>query len=277
MKITAFFHGILHKDQIILRVNDVKDLVIIKKMFSSKVAREERSNKEILLKCEIDAAFQKRSFKQNNAVWALIDVIFESDNKRKPTDEEKYELYLDLLELYADKRPSRFTGNLVSVHISKANTVQGSNFIDGLLYHISTQCQISYDLQSTVRSVLYEWEIWRGKQDIDINDDKTVEELREKLRYSEASGNMPVELHHIVTRGADSTLIDKAWNLIALTHDEHMELHKKGWKYFLEKYPHLKGRIQRVFDKAGHLPIPDNYESLENNDVKLLAEQAFNY
>ena len=126
MKVTAFFHGIFFKNQIILRATDNNDLLMIKKMFDSKKSREERSKQEILLKCEIDAQFQKRSFKQLATVWVLVTVIFESMEGRKPTESERYDLYLDLLEEYADKVPSKITGELRSVRISESNTMAAS-------------------------------------------------------------------------------------------------------------------------------------------------------
>lgn len=253
MKIKAYFHGILSNNKIILKANDDKDLDLIYKMFKSKSEREQRSNKEILLECELDAAFQRRSFKQLAAVWKLVEVIFESENNRKPTEQEKYELYLDLLMLYADKIPNRYNNELRSIHISEANTVVAAHFIDGLLYHLATMCNLTYDQMATVRGVLYAWEIWRGTLDHDINDDRTPEELRKYVRTSEASGRQPVELHHIISRGACPLAIDKAWNLVALTHDEHMEFHQKGWDYFLEKYPHLKGKFERAKKKCSEL------------------------
>ena len=81
MKVSAFFHGLFQNDKIILKANDPTDLDLIRKLFKSKSDREIRSQKEILLKCEIDAAFQHRSFKQNNAVWKLIEIIFQNDSE----------------------------------------------------------------------------------------------------------------------------------------------------------------------------------------------------
>ena len=258
MKITGFFHGVLYKEQIVLRPTDGKDKILINKLFLSKKQREERSCTEILLKCEIDAQFQKRSFKQLNAVWKLVEVIFESMENRKPTESEKYDLYLDLLELYADKVPSKLRKDtLRSIHISESNTVAAARFIDGLLYHLATDCQLSYDLQADVRSILYEWEIWRGKQKTDFMDNMTVDEWRETAKYSEASGvGGDIDCHHIVSRGAAPQFANCAWNVLALTREEHEFFHRCGWPAFLEKYPHLRGKVERAFEKAGALPIP---------------------
>lgn len=262
MKISAFFHGVLLQDgKLVLKINDPKDIYNLEKMFKSKRERENRTKKEILLKCEIDAAFQHRTFKQLNAVFKLVEVIFESENGRKPLEEEKYELYLDLLELYADKIPNRYNSELRSIHISKANTLAAAHFVDGLLYHLNTLCHLTNDLQADVRKVLYEWEIWRGSQDHDINDDRTVNDLREYVKYSEASGRGgEIHLHHIVTRGACPAAIDKAWNLMALTPDEHNFFHQqcKNWDEFLEIYPHLRGKVEKAQKKCALLVQANN-------------------
>lgn len=265
MKITGFFHGVLYKNQIVLRAADSKDLQLIYKLFNGKQSREERSKSEILLKCDIDAQFQHRSYKQLNSVWKLITVIFESMEGRKPTESERYDLYLDLLEEYADKTPSRFRKDtLRAVHISESNTVAAARFIDGLLYHLATQCELNYDLQADVRKVLYEWEIWRGKQEHDFKDDMTVSEWKERSVYSEASGlGGSVDCHHIVSRGAAPQFANCAWNVLVLTREEHEFFHAHGWNAFFEKYPHLRGKVERAFEKAGHLPIPQ-WETPEN-------------
>ena len=262
MKICSFFHGVLVNDKVVLKVTDEQDLITLRKLFKSKSEREQRTEKEILLECEIDAAFQKRTFKQLRAVFKLVTVIFQSDseNHRKPTEEEKYSLYLDLLGLYADKIPNRYTGELRSIHISEANTMAGSHFIDGLMFHVTTLCNLPNDLQATVRSVLYEWEIWRGKQEHDVNDDRTISEMREYLVYSEASGRTPVHFHHIVSRGACPAAIEKAWNILALTPDEHNFFHQqcKTWDEFLDVYPHLRGRVEMAYRKCNELVQRNN-------------------
>jgi len=253
LKITSFFHGQLIHNKIVLVPNDPRDNFLIEKLFNSKYQRECRTEKEILLKCEIDAAFQHRTFKQLAAVWKLVEIIFYSENGRKPTESEKYELYLDLLELYADKIPNRYNNELRVIHISEANTMAAAHFISGLLYHLNTMCNLTNDLEASVRKILYEWEIWRGKQIVDFADEVSVTELRNRIRVSEATGRQPVEFHHIISRGACPLAIDKAWNLIALTDEEHRFFHSAGIGKFLERYPHLKNRFERAKIKCEEL------------------------
>lgn len=263
MKISSFFHGQLINNKIVLVVNDPADSFLVNKLFTSKYQRENRTRKEILLKCEIDAAFQHRTFKQLAAVWKLIEIIFQSENDRKPLENEKYELYLDLLELYADKIPNRYNNELRVIHISEANTMAAAHFISGLLYHLNTMCNLTTDLEATVRQVLYEWEIWRGKQEVDFADEITVQELRQRIKVSEASGRQPVEFHHIISRGACPQAITKAWNLVALTDEEHKFFHSVGVTEFLERYPHLLNRFERAKRKCEQLQQTSNTLAME--------------
>lgn len=252
MKVTSFFHAAFYNNKVILKVNDNKDLLMIKKLFESKESREKRSGKEILIEATIDAAFQKRSFKQNNAVWKLVTVIFESENGRKPSDEEKYELYSDLLDIYGPMKPNKRTGQLRRVHVSEGNTVEIAEFIDGLLYELSTRCNLHPDLQADVRSVLFDYAIWKAKQNIEYLN--TLEDVRRHIVWSEASGRREnLEIHHIVSRGACPQFAGNAWNLLVLTQEEHRFFHSHGWSVFLEKYPHLKNKVDLAFSKAGML------------------------
>ena len=88
----------------------------------------------------------------------------------------------------------------------------------------------------------------------------SLQDWKERNNFSFASGisnkAMPLEVAHIVSRGADKEDIDEVWNLMMLTHYEHIEImHKKGWNAFLEIYPHLRGRVERATNLAGKLKL----------------------
>ena len=268
MKVTGYYHGILFKDNsIVLRPSDSRDLIPIRKLFKSKAERESRSGREILLQCTIDAPFQRRTIKEINTAFALITIIFESQEKRKPCEEEKYALYEDLLTEYAEKVPCiMYPDRLRPVQLSEANTVQAATFIDGLIYHLCTLCDLNQDLQADVRSVIYEFEEWRGKQKEDFTARMTESKWRERAVYSEASGiGTDIDLHHMMGKGAHEILRNDPENWIALNRSEHTEFHDKGEDMFLQKYPHLKGRFEHIHEKAARL-------SEENR--KNLAAQA---
>jgi hypothetical protein len=259
------------------------DNILVSKLFSKKQEWEERNGKEYILQASLELNYQKRTYKQNSTVWALVTVIFQSDseNHRPPTNEEKTRLYYDLLEVYADKTSNKITGKLRPVHISESNSAEGARFIDGLLYHLATQCGLDYTAQASVRDVMWQWEEWRGGLDIDPLDYSdlactrllTEKEWREKHIVSEASGKGGrLDLAHIVSRGADTGDIEKAWNWMALLHEEHMQQHQIGWDRFLQIYPHLRGRVERARRLAGKPELGNKKSRSENLAVQALED-----
>lgn len=256
MKVSGYYHGILFKDNsIVLRPSDSRDLLPIRRLFKSKREREERSGKEILLQCVIDAPFQRRTIKELNTAWKLIQIIFEAQFGRRGTTEEEYQLYEDLLPEYAEKMPCLlYPDRLRPVRLSEANTVQAATFIDGLIFHLCNYCDLKQDLQADVRTVIYEFEEWRGKQKKDFTATMTESQWRERAVYSEASGiGTDIDLHHMMGKGAHENLRNDPENWIALNRAEHEEFHDDGEEAFLQKYPHLKGRFDHIHRKAASL------------------------
>jgi len=254
MKIKLVVHATQNKDYVVLKELNATGRELINKLFKKKREMEEKNKHEYFLHIVLDLRYQARTFKQNNSVWVLVTAIFESMEGRLPDEGEKYCLYLDLLEEYADKVPSRF-GGLRPVHISEANSVEGARFIDGLIFHLSKHCDFNtYDYVS-VADAIERFQEWRGGLEIDPLDYADIEctrlltenEWREKNTLSAASGRGgDIVLHHIVTRGSNKAAEDKAWNWLALLDSEHKEIHSRGDDYFLSAYPHLKGRFEKA-------------------------------
>ena len=239
---------------------------LLDRLFEKKKQWENYNEREFHVWVEFELRHQKRTFKQNASVWKLIECIWFSMEKDPPTEEEKYSLYLDLLEVYADKTKNRISGELRPVHISESNSLEGARFIDGLLYHLSTMCSLDYNTQATVIDILHEWEAWRGTLEIDPIDYSdlectkllTEEEWREKHTVSEASGRGgQIVLHHIVSRGSNKAAEDKAWNWLSLTSDEHQMLHQRGYDWFFGAYPHLRGRYERARKLANNKSLAE--------------------
>jgi hypothetical protein len=282
MKIRLPVHAMRKAGYVVLKETNKSGAELINRIFTKKREWEERNGREFYLQIELDLRYQKRTFKQNSSVWVLVTAIFESLEGRLPDEDEKYGLYLDLLELYADKKPIRF-GGMRPVHISECNSMEGARFIDGLLYHLATMCDLQTDTASTVFAVMCQWEEWRGDLEIDPVDYSdlactrllTESEWREKHPVSEASGKGGyVELAHIVSRGSDHPDIEKAWNWMALLHEEHMEQHRLGWDKFLDIYPHLRGRVNRARNLAGKLDLDFKGKQKAAYNPKSLAIQA---
>jgi len=221
-------------------------------------------NKESIITGVFKTQVNERTYKQLKTVWKLVRCIWDSQNidpdtgrAVSPTKDELYDLYLDLLEEYAEKRPSGIhTDKLVPVHISTADTIAGAKFIQGLMFHLANYCDIPDTEQTKVRGLLTIWEQWRGTlQDDPLDYYCSESEWYEKHTVSQASfKGGAIQKAHIVSRGSDQKDIDEPWNWIALLPKEHIELqHMKGWDAFLEEYPHLKGRVLRARRIAGKL------------------------
>jgi hypothetical protein len=174
MKVRMPVHATLLKrqkgDYVVLKTTCKKDNELLLRFFHTKTEREKRNQKEFFVQALLDLPHQKRTFKQNSSVWKLITIIYESMEGRLPTEEEKYGLYLDLLELYADKIPNRINGTLRPVHISESNSAEGARFIDALLWHLASMCNLDYNAQTEVIDILYEWEAWRVALELDPAD-----------------------------------------------------------------------------------------------------------
>ena len=268
MKIRLPVHAALWRhpqkkgDYILLKATCKKDNDLLLKLFSTKKEWEDRNNREFFVTALLDLPYQRRTFKQNAAVWVLVTAIFESLEGRLPDEEEKYNLYLDLLDVYADRIPNRLNGGTRPIHISESNSLEGSRFIDGLLSHLATQCELDYGTQSTVQEVLQEWEAWRGELETDHADyaDReqsvmlTEEEWREKHVYSEVSG-----------RGG----------IIVRAHEQQ---HRRGWDEFLGIYPHLRGRVERARRLAGKLELEFKADkrTVENKPARSALENLVN-
>jgi len=263
MTIKQPFHAELNGDVIELRAVDKVGLERIKLLFAKKDEWTERNKHEYLLHILMELRYQKITEKQVNSVFVLVEASFISTDGRKPDEDEKYERYNDLLELYAPRVPM-FTGGTRAVRVSEMNSLEGMVFIQGLIFHLAEECDLPSESQASVIEVMEEWHERRGEMEVDPidYDDLACTELineatwREKHIVSDASGmGGAIVRAHIVSRGADAADIEKAWNWMALTPDEHQEQHRIGWDKFLHIYPHLRGRVNRARRLAKKLEL----------------------
>mgnify|MGYP007070235973 CR=1 FL=1 len=127
---------------------------------------------------------------------------------------------------------------------------------------LSDCCDLNEEAQSDVKILFTEWQNYMSSLDTDPRDFDDegnmlpIEEWRKKNSVSFASGiGGPLELAHIVSRGADEIHRDCCWNTMMLTHEEHMLQHQIGWTEFLKIYPHLLGRVNRARKIAHKIQI----------------------
>ena len=257
MKISGYFHArdfynaAMRAFVLYLSAADKKTAQGFEKLLLAKCEQEKKTGEEVLLECSLELPSAKRTVKQNSTAFKIISLIFESQEGRKPTEGEKKALYYDLLETHADKVAVKGGVRLRPVHLSEASAEQAARFIDGLLFELCECCDLPQDLQADARQIIYEWENWRGQQKKDFTASMTEKEWRARAVYSEASGlGGQIELHHILSRGAFPQFADDPENWMALTREEHREFHDLGRERFLQKYPHLAGRFERMDLKA---------------------------
>lgn len=227
-----------------------EDIPNIEKLFVYKQRRDEKDGGDAGIDFELEVKARAKTFKQHNAIWALLQIMFVSMNGYKPTKDELYDLYLDVLDLYANKRPNRFNGNLRPVHLSESDVEDAAALIGHIMAVLADFCDLSLDAQSEVRKLFDAWQSWKGdlaKDPMDYDENGnllTVKAWEERHRLSDASGiGGRLETAHIVSRGANVTLVEDVRNLLRLTPDEHRFQHSQGWEAFLERFPHLKSRV----------------------------------
>lgn len=190
---------------------------------------------------------KERTYSQLRTVWKLVTIIFQSMEYRKPTEDERYNLYLDLLDEYGEKRMNPINGRLIPVHVSDKDPKACAYFIEGLMLHLAQYCDLQMDAQTQVRSLLFEWELHTGKYGSEFVHQITESEYKLRHPISEASGKGgTLHLHHIVPKGECEALRHVTANWVMLTEDEHMELHRIGVDSWLNKYPHLVPKFARA-------------------------------
>ena len=230
-----------------------------------------------------------KSYQQVKTAWALISIIFEAMNFRKPSDSELHQLHDELLKQYSDTRPSLLhPAETVPVSIREMKKYELSKFIQSLVNELAMYCELTNAEQMTAQEVFCEWKNYLSNldpdpTDLDDNGDfLSIEEWRDQHLVSFASGKtatdeMQLDLAHIVTRGSDEAHRDCCWNVMMLTHEEHMKQHEIGWDEFLETYPHLRGRVERARRMAGKLALRSTLkreQELEEKEKSILAEFA---
>lgn len=227
------------------------------------------TNKDSYLTIDLKNSRATKSYSQLKTVWALMSIIFEALNYRKPTKTELEQFHTELLNEYSDRKPSLLhEGETVAITLREMTAQQMSSFIQTLIRILAEDCELSYDEQMTARELFCEWEGYLSSLKDDCTDfypDGTmipIDEWRKMHTVSFATGltatdEMQLDLAHIVTRGSDEIHRDCCWNTMMLTHEEHMKQHEIGWNDFLKLYPHLKGRVERARRIAGKLALQE--------------------
>lgn len=211
-----------------------------------------------------------KSYDQVKTVFALIDLRFEIQYHRKPTDTEQAIVYSRLLWKYAEKVPDPLNPDEIGpVPLSAMSRSQANSFISSIIADIYEYAgdALTDTQQVELKEIFEEFQSATGYGvgnylDYDENGNLLSEDKwREKNHFSFASGvnTEDLQLHHILGRKAHSQFEHCAWNWIMLTEEEHMRIiHAKGgWQKFLLIFPHCANRVKNAYDMAKELYPPE--------------------
>ena len=204
-----------------------------------------------------------KSYDQVKTIFALINIRFQLEHYRNPTDTEQAFEYSKLLWKYAERGPvQEGSDELAPISLSRMSKSQAASFIGSIIADIYEYAGSSLtDTQQIELKEIFEEFTAANAYGVGnpIDYDKegnllSMDEWREKNHFSFASGvdTEDLQLHHILSRGAHKAYEDTAWNWIMLTEEEHMRIiHAKGgWKKFILIFPHTAKRIKNAYDMA---------------------------
>lgn len=211
----------------------------------------------------VNYARGNKSYDQVKTIFALINIRFQLEHYRNPTDTEQAFEYSKLLWKYAERGPvQEGSDELAPISLSRMSKSQAAAFISAIIADIYEYAGDSLtDTQQIELKEIFEEFTAANAYGVGnpIDYDKegnllSMDEWREKNHFSFASGVdvEDLQLHHILSRGAHPQYENIAWNWIMLTEEEHMRIiHAKGgWKKFILIFPHTAKRIKNAYDMA---------------------------
>lgn len=207
-----------------------------------------------------------KSYDQVKTIFALINIRFQLQHHRNPTDTEQAIVYSQFLWKYADRVPNPLDPEeMVPVSLSEMSKAQAAAFISAIIADIYEYAgdSLTDTQQIELKEIFEEFQAANAYGignpiDYDKEGNMLSEDVwREKNHFSFASGVVTedLQLHHCLSRGAHPEFEHCSWNWIMLTEEEHMRIiHAKGgWQKFLELFPHCAPRIKNAYDMANEL------------------------
>ena len=230
-----------------------------------------------------------KTYDQVRTVWGLIEALYEIENHAKPTARQASLAYAHLISRYAPQVDDPLDPeSKIPLTLSQMNKYEASNFINCIMSECMEKMGQSPDnaLVVDVQDFFTEFVEWRGRQrrdpiDIDENGEwLTIDKWCGRNNASMASGSKEsLEVCHIITKSRRPDLRECVWNLLRMTHYEHIEIqHRHGWERLLSIYPHLMPRVKAAYDRAGELypfTVKEKFDEVdEPSDENPAAEGA---
>lgn len=205
---------------------------------------------------DIKYARKDRTLDQNRLYWALINILAYEKTGEYGWEDQAHEYVLDT---YAPRIHSKFTGKAEPMRSSHMNTIQFAELIDAVFNELA-QLEIPVHHQTDIRS--YWAKHMEHKYSLDSIEvtEKTIEEYRRSQTFCEActkpllhgTDNYEGNIAHIVSKGAGGS--DAAWNLFHFCVHDHLEIqHQNGWEKLIEQYPHIRGKYEHALNKFAEM------------------------
>jgi hypothetical protein len=215
--------------------------------------------------------YKKRTLDQNALYWALVTILgFEVFGEFHHEDE----IHEEILVIYSPRVKGMLTKTSVPKRSKYLNTIEFSHLIEGVFKELAEH-GVSLDSGAKIIGYWREWYTWRGTVGGDplAGSYKNIEDYKERIPYCEAclthlGTTAPGSIAHIVSKGAGGVLED--WNVFHLCDTCHTGLnpevgmldfdkttsqHQHGWDAFLEKYPHLRWKYEKAYERLGLSPV----------------------
>lgn len=222
--------------------------------------KQKQPTADIVLSNDVSKWYKKRTLDQNALMWSLLTILAHEVYNNKNLKDVLYE---DMLDLYAPKLISPWTGKERNITSSKMNTVQMAVLIEGIFNELALQ-QIDVNTSQDIRKYWIEWRNWRGKQKVDplSKTYKDLQDYKQRVNYCEAcqawlfvgTEKYCGHMAHIVSSGSGGS--DEVWNRLHLCVEHHLYCqHQQGWSTLLEEFPHLKWKVDKAVEKSGKKSI----------------------
>lgn len=213
-----------------------------------------------------------RTLNQNALYWALVTILAWESYREFDHEESVHE---ELLNRYAPRVKTVLNRNGQAGEKPKRSkeltTTEFSRLVEGVFFELA-ELGVEVDSQYKIEPYWKQWNSWRAKQPIDPlrGTYSGIEDYRKRINYCEAclsylGGEEHGEVAHIISRGADITLLDMDWNLFRLCSKCHTGFpksdsmggfdtaqpqHQRGWESFLQHNEHLRWKVEAAWKRA---------------------------
>ncbi len=205
---------------------------------------------------EFKKPWKQRTLNQNSTLRGIEHFIGWINFDHRPNEEEKEIIHEAMLELYSPSIYNEITKTYLPKRTKQMSTKEMAHLINNVFNHLA-----SMDIPHALRDIadgdmtdlFKKWYAWKNSQKVNMFIDKDMTCVQYKkiqkvceFTFAHEGDSVHLEQMHIISRGADKSIIDEPWNWIRGRSDIHRLQHQHGWPYIINLYPHIKEKIERA-------------------------------